>query len=100
MRSITFLVVVLALLLPLGCGGNDDPTDPATPPVLQPSEFCSAHPDAALPTSEAANQVAVRRMKEIGRLSVCFNRFPRTRKAWSSPPVVPPGEEPIPTAME
>ncbi len=53
-----------------------------------------------IPTSEAANQLAVRRMQEIGRLSVCFNRFPRVRKQWSSSPVVPAGEEPVPTMLD
>lgn len=30
-----------------------------------------------IPTSEAADQIAVRRMRDVGRLSVCFNPFPR-----------------------
>lgn len=38
-----------------------------------------------IPTSEAANQLAVQRMKEIGRLSTCFNRFPRVKAPWVTP---------------
>ena len=53
-----------------------------------------------IPTSEAANQLAVRRMQEIGRLSVCFNRFPRLRKQWSSAPSAPAGEERLPTMFD
>ena len=50
MRSVTFLVAVLAASSPLGCDG---PTDPAV--RLEPSKFCSDHPDAAIPTFEEAN---------------------------------------------
>lgn len=53
-----------------------------------------------IPTSEAANQLAVRRMQEIGRLSVCFNRFPRERKQWSSATVGPTDEAPSTTFLD
>ena len=32
-----------------------------------------------LTTAEASDRLAVRRMREIGRLAVCFNKFPRER---------------------
>jgi len=49
------LLIVSLFLLPLGCGGNDDPNGPTVPLVLEPSEFCSDHSDAAVATFEDAN---------------------------------------------
>jgi hypothetical protein len=55
------LLIIGSLLLPLGCGGNDDPSGPAEPLVLEPSEFCSDHPDTAIATFEDANlEAAIR----------------------------------------
>ena len=67
MNRRVLLLIIGPLLLPLGCGDNDGPTGPpavppAVPPVplvLEPSEFCSDHPDAAVATFEDANLEAV-----------------------------------------
>ena len=61
------LLIIGSLLLPLGCGGNDGPTDLAVPLVLKPSEFCSDHPDAAIATFEDANlEAAIRAALLLG----------------------------------
>ena len=58
------LLLASLLLLPLGCvgddptdpgGDGDDLTDPAERLVLQPSELCSDHSDAAIATFADAN---------------------------------------------
>ena len=60
-------LIIGSLLLPLGCGGNDGPTDLAVPLVLKPSEFCSDHPDAAIATFEDANlEAAIRAALSVG----------------------------------
>ena len=60
-------LIIGSLLLPLGCGGNDGPTDLAVPLVLKPSEFCSDHPDAAIATFEDANlEAAIRAALLLG----------------------------------
>ena len=59
------LLVASLLFLPLGCGGDDDPSGP--PLVLQPSELCSDHADAAIATFEDANlEQAVRDKLSVG----------------------------------
>ncbi len=43
-------LIVGSLVLPLGCGGNDDRTDPNAALGLQPGELCSDRSDAAIAT--------------------------------------------------
>ena len=52
------LLIIGSLLLTLGCGDNDDRTDPNPALVLQPSELCSDRPDEAIATFEDANLAA------------------------------------------
>ena len=52
------VVLIGSLLLLLGCGG-DDPTEPDTPLVLQPSDLCSDHSEQDIATFEEANLEAV-----------------------------------------
>ncbi len=57
--------IIGSLLLPLGCLGNDGPTDPAA--RLEPSEFCSDHSGAAIATFEDAKlEAAIRRALSVG----------------------------------
>ena len=59
--------IVGSLLLALGCGGNDDRTDPNTALVLQPSELCSDQPDAAIATFVDADlEARVRSALSVG----------------------------------
>jgi len=61
------LLIMGSVLLPLGCGDNDDSIGPAEPLVLEPSEFCSAYPDTAIATFEDANlEGAIRTALSVG----------------------------------
>ena len=67
MNRRVLLLIIGSLVLPLGCGGNDGPTDLAVTLVLKPSEFCSDHPDAAIATFEDANlEAAIRAALSVG----------------------------------
>ncbi|MCH7684479.1 MAG: leucine-rich repeat domain-containing protein [Gemmatimonadetes bacterium] len=67
MNRRVLLLIIGSVLLPLGCGGNDGPTDLAVPLVLKPSEFCGDHPDAAIATFEDANlEAAIRAALSVG----------------------------------
>ena len=67
MNPRVLLLIIGLLLFPLGCGGDDDPTDPAVPRVLEPSEFCSDHPYATIATFEDANlEAAIRAALSVG----------------------------------
>ncbi len=46
--------IIGSLLLPLGCGGNDEPTGLDEPLVLQPTELCSDNPVTAIAAFEDA----------------------------------------------
>ena len=60
-------LIIGSLLLPLGCGGNDEPTGLDEPLVLQPTELCSDNPVTAIATFEDANlEAAVRIALGIG----------------------------------
>ncbi|UCG89325.1 MAG: leucine-rich repeat domain-containing protein, partial [Gemmatimonadota bacterium] len=61
------LLLMGSLLLPLGCGDNDDSIGPAEPLVLEPSEFCSDYPDTAIATFEDGNlEAAIRTALSVG----------------------------------
>ncbi len=67
MNRRVLLLIIGSLLLPLGCGDNDEPTDPPVPLVLEPSELCSDHSDAAIATFEDANlEAAIRAALSVG----------------------------------
>ena len=64
-------LIIGSLLLPLGCGGTDDPggnDGPTGPAVrLEPGEFCSDHSGAAIATFEDANlEARVRGALSVG----------------------------------
>ena len=60
-------LIIGSLLLPLGCGGNDEPTGLDEPLVLQPTELCSDNPVTAIATLEDANlEAAVRTELGVG----------------------------------
>ncbi len=64
------LLIIGSLLLPLGCGGTDDPggnDGPTGPAVrLEPGELCSDHNDAAIATFEDANlEAAIRATRSV-----------------------------------
>ncbi len=67
MNRRVLLLIIGPLLLPLGRGGNDDPSGPAVPLVLIPSAFCEDHPDTAIATFEDANlEAAIRTALSVG----------------------------------
>jgi hypothetical protein len=67
MNRRVLLLIIGSLLLPLGCGGNDDPAGAAVPRILEPSEFCSDHSDTAIATFEDANlEAAIRAALSVG----------------------------------
>ena len=56
-------LIIGSLLLPLGCGGNDDPTGPGS----ESSPFCSSEPVTAIPTFADANlELAIRAALGLG----------------------------------
>ena len=63
MNRRVLLLIVGSLLLPLGCA----PTGPVVPLVLEPSELCSDHTDAAIATFEDATlEAAIRAALSVG----------------------------------
>ena len=72
-------LIIGSFLLPLGCSGgpsppsppgpngDDNPADQNTPMVVQPSELCSDHPDAAIAMFEDADlEAAIRTELSVG----------------------------------